>query len=302
MKTIILAILLSVLIINSSSFTQTGINVNSLQPNDAKGYLQPVSTWFGTYFNSGAYYDADVSELFGFKFSIIGMWTIIHGDQKTYQPNPNLPGVENVGPTATAFGNKASYYLGRNGFYTYPTGLALSAVPSGIFQFAGSMFNTELMIRFFPEVKFDNSKVGLIGFGIKHDISRFFPGIPVDVAVQILFNNFNFEFDDGDPVNYTKIKSSNFAFNVHASKSFSALTVYGGLQYESTSLDASYFFEDTNNYYPASGNQKQDITVDGDNNFRLTLGGAFKFAAFVLHADVNLTKFTTYTTGLSLDF
>ena len=302
MKAIILAILLSVLIINSNSFAQTGINVNSLQPNDAKGYLQPLSTWFGTYFNSGAYYDADVSELFGFKFSIIGMWTIIPDDQKTYQPNPNLLGVENVGPTATAFGNKASYYLGSNGFYTYPTGLALSAVPSGIFQFAGSMFNTELMIRFFPEVKFDNSKVGLIGFGIKHDVSRFFPGIPVDVAVQILFNNFNFEFDDGDPVNYTKIKSSNFAFNVHTSKSFSALTVYGGLQYESTSLDASYFFEDTNNYYPATGNQKQDITVDGDNNFRLTFGGAFKFAAFVLHADVNLTKFTTYTTGLSLDF
>jgi len=230
------------------------------------------------------------------------MWTIIPDDQKTFNPNPQLPGVEAAGPTATMFGNKASYYLGSNGFYAYPTGLALSAVPSGIFQFAGSMFNTELMIRFFPEVKFDNSKLGLIGFGIKHDISRFFPGIPVDVAVQILINNFNFEYDDGDEFNYTKVTSSNFAFNVHASKSFSALTVYGGLQYESTSLDASYFFEDANYYYPETGHQKQDITVDGDNNFRLTFGGAFKFAAFVIHADVNLTKFTTYTTGLSLDF
>jgi hypothetical protein len=303
MKLFLSALLLSVLLFSSTSLSQIGININSLQPGDAQEYLRPLSTWFGTYFNSGAYYDADVSEVFGFKFSIIGMWTVIPDDQKTYQPNPNLPGVENVDPTATAFGNKASYYLASNGFYTYPTGLALNAVPSGIFQFAGSMFNTELMIRFFPEVKFDNAKVGLIGFGIKHEISSYFPEIPVDIAVQILFNNFNFEFDDGDPVNYTKVKSNNFAFNVHASKTFSGMFIaYGGLQYESSSLDFSYYFEDTNNYYPATGNQKHDLTLDGDNNFRLTFGGAFKFAAFVIHADVNLTKFTTYTTGLSLDF
>jgi hypothetical protein len=302
MKKLLSLVLFFILFVSSISFSQGSININSLQPSDAKGYLQPLSTWFGTYFNSGSYYSADVSELFGFKFSLIGMWTTIPDDQKTYQPNPNLPGVGPVGPSATAFGNKASYFLANKGFYTYPTGLALNAVPSGIFQFAGSMFKTELMIRFFPEVKFDNSKVGLLGFGIKHEISSYFPEIPLDIAVQILFNNFNFEYDDGDPVNYTKVKSSNFAFNVHASKSFSSLTVYGGLQYESTSMDVSYYFEDTNNYYPVTGNQKYDLTLNGDNHFRLTLGGAFKFAAFVIHTDVNLTKFTTYTTGLSLDF
>lgn len=302
MRYLLSSILLSVIIFSSVTSAQVGININSLQPADAEGYMKPLSTWFGTYFNSGAYYDADLSDVFGFKFSIIGMWTLVPDDQKTYNPNPNLPGVTNVDPSATVFGNKPSYYLGSNGYYTYPAGLALNAVPSGIFQFAGSLYSTELMIRFFPEVKFDNAKVGLLGFGLKHEISRYFPEIPLDIAVQILINNFDFEFDDGDPVNYTKVQSSNFAFNVHASKSFAAFTVYGGLQYESTSMDLNYFFEDANNYYPATGNQIQDITVDGDNNFRLTLGGAFKFAAFVINADVNITKFTTYTTGLSLDF
>jgi len=301
MKLFLSVILFSLLLFSSISFSQN-INVNSLQPIDAEAYTKPLSTWFGTYFNSGAYYDADVPEVFGFKFSIIGMWSVVPEDQKAFQPNPPNNTIGDVGPTATVFGNKSSYYLSSNGFYTYPSGLSLNAVPSGIFQFAGSLFNTELMIRFFPEVKFDNTKVGLLGFGLKHEISSHFPEIPLDIAVQILINNFNFEFDDGDPVNYTKVKSSNFAFNVHASKSFSAFTVYGGLQYESTSMDFSYYFEDTNNYYPATGNRIQDISVDGDNNFRLTFGGAFNFAAFVINADVNITKFTTYTTGLSLDF
>jgi hypothetical protein len=77
---------------------------------------------------------------------------------------------------------------------------------------------------------------------------------------------------------------------------------YGGLQYESSSMDLSYYFEDKNYYYPSSGNQIQNLTIDGDNNFRFTLGGAVKLGVFVINGDINLTKFTTYTTGLSLDF
>ena len=301
MKIFLSGILFSLVLFCSISFPQN-ININSLQPTDAKGYMQPLTTWFGTYFNSGTYYDADVTEVFGFKFSLIGMWSIVPDDQKTFQPDPPDNVIGDVKPTATVFGNKGSYYLSSNGFYTYPTGLSLNAVPSAIYQFSGSMFNTELMVRFFPKVKFDDAKVGLFGIGIKHEISSHFPLIPLDIAVQILFKNFDFEFDDGDPVNYTKVKSNNFAFNVHASKSFSILTVYGGLQYESSSMDFSYYFEDTNNYYPTTGNTIQNLSLDGDNNFRFTLGGAVKLGVFVINGGVNFTKFTTFTTGLSLDF
>ncbi len=105
--------------------------------------------------------------LFGFKFNLVGMWTLIPDDQKTFQPNPQINGIGNVDPTATVFGNKSSYYLSSNGFYTYPTGLSLNAVPMGIYQFAGSFYNTELMVRLFPKVKFGDSKVGILGFGIK---------------------------------------------------------------------------------------------------------------------------------------
>jgi len=303
MKLFLSTVLLSVLLFSSLSFSQIGVNLNSLASNDAKEYVKPVSTWFGTFFNSGTYYDASVADFFGFKFNLIGMWTIIPENQKSFNPNPQLTGVGDVGPTATVFGNKASYYLGSKGFYTYPSGLSLNAVPSGIYQFAASTYNTELLLRFFPRTKFDETKVGIFGFGIKHEISSYIPMLPVDIAVQILYNNFNFEFNDGDPVNYTKLKSNNFAFNVHASKTFAGMfIVYSGLQYESSSMDFSYYFEDKNNYYPATGNKIQNLSVDGDNNFRFTLGGAVKLGVFVVNADLNLTTLTTFTTGLSLDF
>ena len=67
-------------------------------------------------------------------------------------------------------------------------------------------------------------------------------------------------------------------------------------------MDFSYYFEDNNNSYPGLGNKIHNLSVDGDNNFRFTLGGALKLGVFVINGDVNFTKFTTYTTGLSLDF
>ena len=303
MKKILSVFLLWVILFPSLSIAQSGVKVNSLPPFEANEYLRPLSTWFGTYFNSGTYYDASVPKIFGFKFNIVGMWTLIPDNQKTFQPNPQINGVENVGPTATVFGNKGSYYLSSNGFYTYPTGLSLNAVPFGIYQFAGAFYNTEVMLRLFPKVKLGDAKVGIFGFGIKHEISSHFPLLPVDIAVQILFNNFNFEYVGDDPVNYTKMKSNNFAFNVHASKTFAGIfIVYSGLQYESSSMDLSYYFEDENNYYPSLGHQIHDLSIDGDNSFRYTLGGAIKLGFFVVNADVNLTKLTTFTTGLSLDF
>lgn len=303
MKKVLSSFFLSLVLYCSLSLAQIGVNINNLPPSDVTEYVRPLSTWFGTYFNSGTYYDAKVPKIFGFKFNIVGMWTLIPDDQKTYQPNPQINGIGNIDPTATVFGNKSSYYLTRNGFYTYPTGLSLNAVPFGIYQFAGSFYNTELMLRLFPKVKFGDSKVGIWGFGIKHEVSSHIPLLPVDIAVQVLYNKFDFEFDDGDPVNYTELKSNNFAFNVHASKTFAGIfIVYSGLQYESSSMDFSYYFEDPNDFQPNVENKIYALDVAGDNHFRFTLGGAVKLGFFVINTDLNLTKFTTFTTGLSLDF
>lgn len=295
-------ILLFIIFSSSSFYSQIGVKLSNLQPDELKEYIKPASTWFGTIFNSGTYYDADVPEVFGFKFNVIGMWTLVPEDQKTFQPKPNIAGVGEVEPTATVFGNQSSYFLSSNGFYTYPAGFALNAVPSAMYQVAGSLFNTELMIRFYPSTQYNDIKVGLFGFGIKHDISSHIPLFPVDLSVQLLYNHFNLKHDNGDVEDYTDVKSNNIAFNVHASKKLvSVFIAYAGLQYESSTMDLEYYYEDPNNLYPELANKNHKLKIDGDNHFRFTLGGALKLGYFVMNADVNLTTLTTFTLGLSLD-
>jgi len=285
------------------SIAQVGVKLNSFTPEEVGGYLKPLSTWFGTYLNSGTYYNADVDNIFGFKFSLIGLWTIIPEDQKSFKPNPPTNAIGEIEQTATVFGNHSGYFLSSQGFYTYPAGLSLKAVPMGIYQASASLFNTELMVRLFPRSSFDEVKFGLFGFGLKHEISSHIPLLPLDISVQFLYNNFYFEYVGKKTENYTVINSNNIAFNVHASKTLAGIFIaYGGLQFESSSIDLKYYFEDQHGLYPQLGNRIYNVEIDGDNHFRFTVGAALKLGFFVINGDVNLTKFTTFTTGISFDF
>lgn len=283
-------------------FSQGGIRVDNLPDWEAEKYIKPLSTYFGTYFNSGTYHSADVPDLFGFRFSIVGMLTLIPESQRSFTADPKVDGSNGISETATVFGNKGNYYLSNSGFVIYPSGLGLKSIPLGIYQISGSLFGTELMLRYFPTVKFGDLKAGLFGFGLKHEISRYFPLLPLDVSVQLLYNTLLLENKTNDPSDYVKFNSKNFAFNLHASKAFGLLIVYSGLQYESSVLDLSYYFKDPDGVYPSLAGKVYDISVDGDNHFRLTLGSALKLSFFVLSVDANITSQTTFTGGMSFEF
>lgn len=302
MKKLLLVFLFSCFISSSQLFAQSSLQINSLPPFETTEYVKPLATYLGTFFNTGNYYSADVPFTFGFKFSIVGTWSVVPDNQKTFTPNPKLEGVDNVPPSATVFGNRGSYFLSKKGFVVYPTGFALKAVPLGIVQVAGSAFNTELMIRFFPTTNFEDAEAGLFGVGIKHEISTYFQW-PLDVSVQLFYNTINAKYEGDDPeTDYGELSSNNYAFNIHASKTFmNTFIVYGGLQYESSQMDLKYYFDDPNELYPEYVGD-QELTIDGENKFRFTLGGAIKLGVFVVNGDMNFSNFTTYSVGLSLDF
>lgn len=295
-------LILLIVLSTHNIFSQGGIRVDNLPSWEAEKYVKPLATYFGTYFNTGTYHSADVADLFGFKFSIIGMLTVIPESQRTFKADPRVEGGNGLTETATVFGNKGEYYLSNNGFVIYPSGLGLKTVPLGIYQISGSLFGTELMLRYFPTLKFEDIKAGLFGFGLKHEVSRYFPLLPLDISVQLLYNTLSIENKTEDPSDYVKFNSKNFAFNVHASKSIGVLIVYGGLQYESSGLDVSYYFKDPDGIYPSLANKVYDISVDGDNHFRFTVGSALKLAFFALNVDANITSQTTYSLGMSFEF
>jgi Family of unknown function (DUF6588) len=284
----------AVLFISCRLYSQIGDRFSALAPNNLQGFAKPFATSLGEALNSGGFNSANISSFFGFSFSIKGMYIMVPDDQKTF--TPSLPDNYTSGPTATIYGDKGASYPGPAGYITMPPGGNLSAVPAGMPQIAVSFMGTEVMLRYLPTIKIgSDNQLDMFGIGIAHEISQYFPLIPVDVSVQLLYNKISV-------TNIVDCKS--IAFNAHASKTFGIVTPYVGLQYESTSLTATY----TITANPSSGDpylrdaHKVSVSVDGDDTFRATVGASFKLAVIVLNADYSVASQPVATAGLSFEF
>jgi hypothetical protein len=261
---------------------------------NVKGYTQPLANAYGIALNSGGFHSASVSDLFGFSISFIGMYILVPDDQLTF--TPSLPAGYSADPTSTVFGEKkGGAYAGPDGYITTPPGLNIAPVPIVFPQIGISLLGTEVILRYIPDVTISGEKLGLFGIGVKHSISRYIPGIPVDVAVQVLYNSFKI-------TNF--IDANNLAFNAHASKSFGILTPYFGLQYESANMDLEYEI----NAEPSSGDPdvatggKVKVSLEGENTFRVILGTSLKLGFLLLNADMGLGSQTVFGGGLSFEF
>ena len=282
-----------------STVGQIGDKITQLPPDEVKNYATPLATWTGTYFNSGGYYTASVPKTFGFKLSIVGMMIFIPESQRTFNINP-YEGYDGGETSATFFGQNGAAVAGPEGFIVYPPGVNMTSVPAGIPQVSFGFIGIEAMLRYFPKLNISDVEVNLLGWGLKYNFSQLIPGLPLDIAAQILWNNFEANYNSEDGLNDADMKTSNFAFNVHASKGFGMLTVYGGLQYESTTLDLNYVYSGSG--FPGVDPTQYSVSMDGENNMRLTLGAAVKLALIVLNVDYNIGSQNALVGGLTFEF
>jgi hypothetical protein len=283
-----------VLLFTGAVSAQIGDKLTQLPPDEVAKYALPLATASGTYFNSGGYFKANVSKDFGFKFSIIGMQIYIPEEQQTFSVHP-YDGYSGNETSATFFGEKGAAIAGSNGYIIYPPGVNLSSVPAGIPQIAVSYFGVEAMLRYFPKMHISDTDLNLWGVGLKYNFTQLIPDFPVDIAAQFLFNNFEAIHPNAE------IKASNIAFNIHASKTFELLIVYGGIQYEQTSMDLNYTFDGLG--FPGiTPEDKVAITMEGENKMRYTLGVAFQVAVFALNVDYNIGNQNVLVAGLNFEF
>ncbi len=274
-------------------FSQVEDRFSFLNENEVKAYAKPLATTLGEAMNTGTYKSASISKFFGFSLSVRGMLLIVPENQKTF--TPELPQGYNAGPTATIFGDKGGAYAGPNGYIVYPPGINESNIPVIFPQISASTLGTEVMLRYLPSLDIGETSLSLFGIGVSHSISQYIPMMPVDIAVQLLYSNFNTK--DIFSVN-------NFAVNVHASKSLGVITPYIGLQYETSSLNLKYTIKgDPNSGDPLLQQDRNiDVSVNGDNNFRVTLGTTLKLALVALNIDYSVSSQSAISTGLSIEF
>jgi len=289
-----IALALVVVLFSANPVRSQVDNFDYIDANAVKEFGKPLVTSLGSALNSGAFHSAKVSKLFGFSIGVKGMMMMIPDEQKTFTPAlpPGYQSVTADNSTATIFGDAGGVYAGPLGFVTYPNGLNQSSIPFVVPQATLSLLGTEVLVRYVP-LNLKDTKLKLFGIGVKHSISQYIPLIPVDVAVQVLYN----KLDVND-----LLTSTHLAFNGQVSKTFAIVTLYGGVQYEKSKVTFDYTTKADPENPLLSTPTNVSAEVDGDNKMRMTVGATLGLGFFVLNADYSLGSQAVASAGLTFEF
>jgi hypothetical protein len=126
-------------------------------------------------------------------------------------------------------------------------------------------------------------KVNVFGWGIRHSISQYLNDFPVHLAVGYYSTNFKL----GDDLDATASLIS-----LQASYETGVLEIYGGPGYEFTDMDFSYV--------PGGSEERETISLTGENTIRMTVGVALNLGAFVMNVDYNLAKQSSLSAGIGV--
>ncbi len=314
------------ILLASSLFSDIQESLEKFGKENGQAYIKPFVTAYGTNINTGLYNTAKVLKPFRFGLFINTMLAFVPDKDNTFMPSrPDMYMDDPLNPgeiiylyedpteeTATVFGEDGDMLihnsmldnipdLDTSGLDIYlPDGTNLPAVLLMVPQFhLGLPAGNELMIRGFPKQKInkDIGKIGFWGIGLKHSISQYIPLVPIDLAVQGVYQSLFL----GDI-----LELNNFALNAEISKKLLMWTLYAGMGYEQTKLKAEYeteikvYNEDSNSF--DSEPIDIDFEIEGDNNFRTTFGLRYSLLLLKLYADYTLSDYSVFNVGFGVSF
>ena len=259
-----------------------------------RGYLQPFVNGFGSNLNSGLMRPVNMTSLgFTLKVEVIGVGTLIGPQEETYSALPPVPFAQTPVQTATVFGGSGTVVSGPGGLeYQFQNGqLKTRFMPMAIPQATiGTVFGTDAVIRYAAVPKVENfPHIGLFGLGLRHNISQYLPGSPVDLAAGVFYQSLAV----GDVFDAHTMNLS-----LQASTSLSLLRIYGGLQYETSSMSVHYTYTGPGST-PAS---VVNLDMTGENHVRGTAGLGLDLVVVHLNTDVSIGRVTSISAGLGFGF
>ncbi len=292
-----------------------GSSLGKVAGSYGEAYVAPAVNSFGMDMNSGFFHTAHVGGMLPFGLNLyigvqVGTALIPSSDKSfglTYMDSVQVAGqwvqaIDSVINAPTIFGSTSQKgvvktYVANTLWNTDSTiaGLVSTSIaPLPIPQIGlGSLFGTDVMIRFLPQIKISNyGKLNLFGWALRHSISQYIPLIPIDIAVQLGFQNFSIKDTAGNNL----FKLSTFAANVEVSKTFAILTLYGGLQVESSKVDVGY------SYTPPLSTTPEQISfsITGKNKFRALIGLTLGLGPLTINGDYNIGSINSVTAGLGI--
>ena len=307
--------LLTLFIISSfcfNSFSQEVEDGKSL----IEAYISPLGNSLGAALNNGWYNTAKPHHLGGFDFTITANLVLVPADAKTFNITRSNNGTfKGVGSenTPTILGNTSAGKATYDGNpFDMPKGLNIPLLPVPMLQAGvGLIKNTEIDVRFMPEIKMKGVSTGLFGVGVKHDILQWLPivdKIPIDISFQAGYTKLSSQIMLEDPNSNEKAEATldvrATTFNILLSKKIAMFTAYAGLGYNSTKTTFN-----VNGDYKLLGNDfgndfdVEELTkfeFESNNTLRANVGFRFQIAILALQANYTFSEYPVATVGLGI--
>lgn len=217
--------------------------------------------------------------------------------------------------------------------FPLPTGGDISQVFAGVPQFEiGSFYGTELLLRFIPPVKFDKNigDFSFYGIGLKHSLSQYFDEAPLDVAVQVVYQQTSLAQIVGFTKAELKADANIYDANLQFSKKFKDITpwfgdleFFGGYSFEQFNIVSTYTYTlpvtlqkdlglrvekngeivaDPENGYPGDTEPQVAKGTIEDTNHKLILGVAKPIGPVTIAFDYSISRFNLFSLGLDFTF
>jgi hypothetical protein len=354
MKKLILPFLILILISSTALGQLTSVgNIMSTGSTDATklfgAYLKPYANAFGADLNGGWYNTAKVHKLLGFDLTLTFNTSFVPKADKTYDVSKlGLAGTVTGNPVApTVAGKNAS---GPNIAYTQnvggtnytlasfntPKGTGVGFIPSPMIQLGiGIIKETELIGRFVPNINIgDNGSVSAWGFGLKHSIKQWIPGIKMAPFFHLSFMggytqlkttaklsltpqyytdlNPSLTYSGTDKFDNQKMemKVQGMTFNILASFDLPVVTFYGAIGISNTKttlkLKGDYPIISVNGTTASIVPLIDPLSIEmksmngGKTKPRLNAGIKFKLSVITIHFDYTYANYSVATAGLGI--
>jgi hypothetical protein len=296
-------------------------SIQLLATENARLYLHPITTGIGAALNSSWYRSARVRAPFHFDVGIAAMGALVPNANDRFRPilpatitfrgtSYHDPYGTGRGPaTPTAVGAGAGATIQPTGDFRQalldagenpdayalllPEGYDIPAVPMAVLQGRASLpFGNEVTLRLLPTVTVDQD-VGAIrsfGAGLKHSVTHWLPGFPLDVSLEGGLASIQV----GD---YLKGSVRNAALVV--GRDFSVLTLFAAGELEHSDVTIRYTIRNPN----LPGDQLKAVVRDrGDNSSRFTAGFSLDFFILKLTAAYSASSYNVVSAGVSFGY
>lgn len=296
----------------------------------AADYFRPGTEASMYNLSSGWFQSAEVKGVLGFEFSIIGSGAVNLGEHQAFLMRTT--DYQNLEFADGSSEKEVATFLGHNQppvdvhltydtplgseqvTITLPDGLASAGVdfvPSAFLQARLGIFKgTELKVRYFPKINYEDVEAEIYGAGIQHEITSWlFPvDMPVAISGIVAYTKMNGSYDftrqnylDGENQR-VKTEMDTWLFSGIVSTNLPVINFYGGLGYVSgssnTAMLGTYIVRDERTGYTVAEVEDPFSLDDEIGGVKASLGLSLKLGFVKLHADYSFQEYETVSAGL----